>query len=392
VILLLAFGVVALVGVALAGALGVAPWTNGPGARRTVLGGMGPLVVVGAAGVFVVLLGAVAIAGVGLGGGSHKSEPESAPTTSTTISTSTTTSTSTAPRSSPSPAVADEPLEGPDVAMDAMDRDAFGAETPFVDKLAGRSVLRISAHNFEPNTTGLVEQCTLNRCANSFPVVFDEIGSARIQYLVGDTITGADGSVSTCRADEPPCAVRMRTELDTAFLTTVFRDAAPTPRRVTVTANARAIVDEAAVTVTAHGFTPGRRVRATLCAAPATAGTQRCGLPGPSAPFTIDAHGNGHTTVVLRGDRVGSDGATCGRDTRCGMVVAEEFSELPGPVVLVTFGNGRSARYEATRLMLGLALGGILVAIAFLLVRRTDWRKPTEADTPELDGAVLADL
>ena len=33
----------------------------------------------------------------------------------------------------------------------------------------------------------------------------------------------------------------------------------------------------------------------------------------------------------------------------------------------------------------------ILLAIALLLVRRTDWRKPTEADTPELDRAVLSD-
>ena len=31
----------------------------------------------------------------------------------------------------------------------------------------------------------------------------------------------------------------------------------------------------------------------------------------------------------------------------------------------------------------------VLLAVALLLIRRTDWRKPTEADTPDLDRAVL---
>jgi hypothetical protein len=63
---------------------------------------------------------------------------------------------------------------------------------------------------------------------------------------------------------------------------------------------------------------------------------------------------------------------------------------VPAPVVPVTFAAGPSARYESARVLLGLALGCVLLAVALVLVRTTDWRKPTEADTPELDRAVLS--
>ncbi len=275
--------------------------------------------------------------------------------------------------------------------MEAIDRHVFGTGSPVVDELARRSVLRITASGFEPNAYGQVEQCTRDRCTNSFPVLFDEVGSARIQYLVRDTIeTLPNAAVSMCRDREPPCVVRLRTETDTAFLTTVFGDVASNSRRVSVMPSARDLVGEAAVTVAAHGFTPGARVHATMCAAPDTAGSQRCGAPSPLASFMIGADGAGRTVLVIRGGRVGSAGAECGRDTPCGIVVQEEASEVPAPVVPITFAAGPSARYESGRLVIGIALGAVLLAVALFLTRRTDWRKPSEADTPELDGAVLS--
>lgn len=352
------------------------------------------MVAFGGVAVVIVLLGAAAMTLVGIGGGddANPESPAAAPTkrtSSTTGSTTTAASTATTGAVRPlDPAL----IADPEVALDALDREAFTTESAIVDRLANRSVLRITARRFTTNATGVIEQCTLNSCANAFPVLFDEAGTARLQYLVRDTIVGADGAVSTCRADEPPCVVRLRTELDTAFLTTVFGDDAPAPRRVTVVSSTRELVDETTVTVTARGFIPGRRVHATLCAAPDTAGTKRCGAPGPVAPFTIGADGTGSTSIVIRGRHVGSDRADCGREAPCGIVVKEEISAVPAPVVLIRFSNGRSARYEATRLAIGLALGGLLLALAFLLIRRTDWRKPTEADTPELDDAVLSDL
>jgi hypothetical protein len=47
--------------------------------------------------------------------------------------------------------------------------------------------------------------------------------------------------------------------------------------------------------------------------------------------------------------------------------------------------------YDVARLVAGLGLAALLLAVAAWLVRTTDWRPPTEADTPELDGATLDD-
>ena len=57
----------------------------------------------------------------------------------------------------------------------------------------------------------------------------------------------------------------------------------------------------------------------------------------------------------------------------------------------ITFATGPAARYNPFRSLTGLAVALVLVALAFFLARTTDWRKPTEADTPELDRAVLTD-
>jgi len=50
-----------------------------------------------------------------------------------------------------------------------------------------------------------------------------------------------------------------------------------------------------------------------------------------------------------------------------------------------------AARYDPCRSLTGLTTAVVLLLVAFFVARRTDWRKPTEADTPELDRAVLTD-
>ena len=89
---------------------------------------------------------------------------------------------------------------------------------------------------------------------------------------------------------------------------------------------------------------------------------------------------------------MGSEGAACGRDAPCGVVVQEESSAVPAPVVPVSFTAGASANYDSVRLTIGVALALVLLAVSFFLVHRTDWRKPSEADTPDLNRAVLSDF
>jgi hypothetical protein len=109
-------------------------------------------------------------------------------------------------------------------------------------------------------------------------------------------------------------------------------------------------------------------------------------------PFTIGSDGTGHTAFVVREGEVGSDGVRCGRGTRCGIVVQGATAPASSPVVPISFAAGIGAHYSAARVLIGLVVASALLALALLLIRRTDWRKPTEADTPDLDAAVLIDV
>lgn len=285
------------------------------------------------------------------------------------------------------PATAQTASEGPKVFVAATRAADYGLLPPIADKLAERSVLDITIIGFEADSTGMIEQCSVGGCANSFPVAFDTSGRARIQYLARDDFADGFETPSSCRAGEPACVVHIHTDDHFAYLSTVFRDPAPPPRVVTVEPNRDELVDGTRVRVSVTGFTPGERVQTMFCVAPDTHGSAGCGSPGPVSSFTIGADGVGRTTLAVRDGRVGSAGASCGGASQCGIVVMHPKSAVPEAFVAVAFSNGPSAQYDVTRSLAGLSLAAALIALAFVLVRRTDWRKPTEADTPDLDRA-----
>ncbi len=354
---------------------------------------MRSILVLAGGGLLVVLLGGVLVGGIGLRGAERDETGPAPPGPTTSVSrsaVSTSTTARTTATTSPATVAPRAQYDGVEVHLDAGPIDAFDTDQPLVDGLPARSVLRITATGFETNGTGFVEQCMVTRCANQFPVVFDLNGVARFQYLVSDTFAAVSGPESTCRADAPPCVVHVRGNGHSAFLTTFFRDAAPAPRRATVTPGPRELAVGDHVQITATGFTPGERVQAMLCAAPATHGSERCGAPGPVSSFTIDARGSGRTELEIRAGRVGSDGAHCGRGATCGIVVSHAGSSVvPAPVVEIAFATGPGAGYDATRTLAGLGAAIALIALAMFWVRSTDWRKPSEADTPDLDRIEL---
>jgi hypothetical protein len=273
----------------------------------------------------------------------------------------------------------------------ASPRDDFAPFPSVVDRLPRRAVLLVTVTGFGPGATGLIEQCTATGCGNPFPVTFGDDGAARLQYLVGDQVQTGTAVAASCHPDDPPCIVRVSSGGTAAFLTTVFGGPARPAPTVTIDAPDGEFVDGRAVRVVVAGFVPGEHLRATLCAAPASYGTRRCGAPSAVAPITVDANGRGRTALVIGRGRVGTDGVSCGRETKCGVAVARAGSSVPGPVVVVTFAAGPSATYDSARLLWGLLIAALLLLLACVLVRATDWRKPTEADTPELDRAVLVE-
>ncbi|MDQ1508351.1 MAG: Neocarzinostatin family [Actinomycetota bacterium] len=351
------------------------------------------IVALAGGGLIVVLLGGVLVSAVGLRGAGREStapstpittKPRAADSASTTVQATAATSTMATTATVP-PAAGDQP----EVRMLASGGDAFASVSPIVDRLPSRSVLRISATGFETSGSGYVEQCTVGGCSNLFPVLFDENGSARLQYLVDSSFGARFEPSSTCRVGEPPCAVHLRGNGRSAFLTTVFGEVAALERKVTVEPGVLGLADGSRVRVSVTGFNPGERVQAMLCAAPDTRGSERCGAPGPVSSFTIGSSGAGRTTLVIRETHVGSARVLCGRGATCGIVVSHAGSSVPAPVVTIGFAIGPAARYDATRWLTGLSVAAVLLALAVFLVRGTDWRKPTEADTPDLDHAVL---
>ena len=103
----------------------------------------------------------------------------------------------------------------------------------------------------------------------------------------------------------------------------------------------------------------------------------------------IGAGGSGSTELEIRAGRVGTSGVSCGRGATCGIVVSQAGSSVPAPVVEISFATGPGASYDATRTLVGLGAALALIALAVFWVRGTDWRKPSEADTPELDRVEL---
>lgn len=136
---------------------------------------------------------------------------------------------------------------------------------------------------------------------------------------------------------------------------------------------------------------PGAEVAAMLCAAPAATG-ERCGAPGPSAPFVVGADGTGHTQLLVEPSRVGVEGVRCARGGECGISVASEDVFARAPVVPISFAPPPGAAYDPTRLVLGLGAAALLVAIAAWMILRTDWSPVGEAAAPEIDTADYADL
>jgi hypothetical protein len=72
--------------------------------------------------------------------------------------------------------------------------------------------------------------------------------------------------------------------------------------------------------------------------------------------------------------------------------VASRDVFVRAPVVPITFAVPPGADYDPTRLLLGLALAALFVAIGAWLVLRSDWSAIGEAAAPEIDDAEYADL
>ena len=273
--------------------------------------------------------------------------------------------------------------------------DAF-AGSNVVDDLDQRVVLRVTAIGFEPSAIGHVEQCALTlagveRCGNRFPVQFGDNGTARFQYLAGSRYLDPDADDPVCDERAHPCVVRLDDGSTTAIVHTVFGASAPR-RSVRITPRPSGLSAGDALTLDVRGFAPGDQVDVALCAAPATSGARRCRTLTPSPPPVVAADGTAIARVIVPDDRVGSARLTCDDQVPCGLVVSDGSARPSVAPAIVTFESGPGAAYDAARLAPGILVALALGGVVLWLIRRTDWRKPSEAETPVMDAAELVDV
>ncbi len=375
--ILLILAVLVLIALGGAGLLGIGILSDDSRGERT-----GFLAVLSAP--LILLIGAVLLAVLVLGvGGRQSGDHEPAAEPATTVAARPTPGTQAPPAAR---------VQGgrtiPVVVMHAADTDRFLPYQP-VSGLVPDAVVRVQVDGFDWHERGTVRQCVVElghqtACGEPFPVQFDGDGRADFQFAVrGDIAAGA------CRIGQPTCLLRVAGESGDRQVSvqTVLVDVL-TPGQVRIEPGGP-LADGQIVDVIVSGFPPGATASAVLCAPPELYDARRCGLPDPTSTFAIDPGGVGRTTLTVAAGRLGSEAALCGPRRVCGVAVVVGGGFVAAPVTPVRFSLGPGVAYDGGRVLLGVVAALALIAAALVIARRTDWTKPTEAATPELDSSDL---
>ncbi len=377
--ILLIFALVVLLAMGGAGLLGIGILSDNSRRERT-----GFLAVLSAP--VILLVGAVLLAVLLLGVGGMRSgehEPPAEPVT--TLASRPGTPATQAP---PPARVQGSGTRIPLVVLHLADADRFMPYQP-VSGLAADAVVRVQVDGFGGHEGGSVRQCVVElgrqtACGEPFPVQFDADGRADFHVAVrGDIAPGG------CRAGQPTCLLRVTGESAThqVSVQTVLVDAL-TPGEVRVEP-AGPLADGQTVDIVVSGFPPRSTATAVLCAPPEVYDARRCQPSEPTSTFAIDGAGAGRTTLRVAAGRLGSDAALCGPRRPCGIAVVVGGGFIAAPVAPVSFSLGPGVEYQGARVLLGVMTAMVLIGAAVVIARRTDWTKPAEAATPDLDSSDL---
>lgn len=267
----------------------------------------------------------------------------------------------------------------PVVAIDASAGDRGGV-APAVDGLEPAGAVEVRAIGFHSSERGRVELCAAQvasapSCAARFPVLFDEDGAAAFQYVLRTSAV-----VGGCGAGRATCLVRVTDDTGRSGTSQVVAGDRQNGPEVQV-APATGLREGTVVAVSVRPVAPGTPVVAVLCAAPGVGDLSGCGAPG--TPSRAGGSGEAASTVTV--DR----STPCGPGRGCAVVVLSGDGFVAAPPVPVSFSLGAGPRYRSGRVAGGLLVGLAALAGAAVLRRRTDWRQPSEAATPEMDATDL---
>lgn len=233
-----------------------------------------------------------------------------------------------------------------------------------IDTLTDGDVLRVTVVDGTPGMRALARQCTLaadglRACRNVFPVLFDDDGRAVFQYQVTDDSQCGPAASCVLAVTTAPDASEEDTRVAVAF--TVFGGPAAPPPRITLTP-AGPYRPGQLLDVVVGPVLAGTDTRAAFCA-------ESCG-----AASSVVAAADGEVVLPVR---VGE------RCERCGIhvVSASSYTEVP-----LAFVPAPHPRLSGFAVLVGLVAAATLLLVAAWLIVSTDWRPPTEAQTPEFDA------
>jgi hypothetical protein len=258
------------------------------------------------------------------------------------------------------------PLLDVDVELAARAPDQLPAIAPVLGALADGDSVVIAASGLDELTRATVHQCPAGaavpaECREGLSVTVSE--HQRLTVLVDLVERFGIGSSSVdCTVEDCSVVIFGSERLE---LRTVFGREAPPP--VEVSAEPAALPPGSDVTARATGLPPRAEVTFSVCRPDGNGGAD-CGA---SSRVQSTADGTALAELEVSAGR-------CGRGEVCAVAVEAGDSGALAYRHLHLIGRG-GASYDDDRVALGLLAAAVLLGIALLVLRRTDWT-PVEGD------------
>lgn len=260
------------------------------------------------------------------------------------------------------------PLRAPAIELRATSSDRLPPVPPVVGDLEDGDVLVIGLSGLGSASRATVHQCRAgseraSECRPGVPVNVSEHERAVVLVDLDQRFEPASGEPVDCAVDA--CSIVV---FGTARLEAITTFGRPAAALVTVAVEPPELAPGATVAATASHVPPGSRTSFAVCR-PGGRGMADCGPPTPAV--LADAAGTATAPVAVAPGR-------CPRGATCAIAVTVDGS---GPRAYAALRlTGRSgATYDDGRLGTGILLAALLLVIAFVLLRRTDWT-PVEGD------------
>ena len=231
-----------------------------------------------------------------------------------------------------------------------------------VGDIVDGEVLVVGVAGLEPGSRATVHQCPTgasapSSCRAGLAFHVGPHGSASVLVDLEEVLEVAGGDHIDCARDDCSVVVFGTARLEAQ---TVFGEPAPPP--VTLIADPVAVPPGGTLTVTADQLPSGSEAAFAVCRPDGTASVD-CGAPTPGVSADRDGRASASLTVGA---------GRCPRGSTCAVAVVVDGGEPRAYAPLRIIGRSGVA-YDDPRLRAGLVVAALLLGIALVLLRRTDW-------------------